>query len=127
MWLQATALLLQMQLLLAEDATDAFEAAYAATAAALAAAQLPAPLSAQMRLHCAALHALYLLRRGRLNELGEQRASKLPGDTRRCCLLAEHEAQRPPGGNLVDQQGIRSHIRCFVEELMYQGSTDKTD
>ena len=94
MWLQATALLLQMQLLLAEDATDAFEAAYAATAAALAAAQLPAPLSAQMRLHCAALHALYLLRRGRLNELGEQRASKLPGDTRGCCVLTEHEAQR---------------------------------
>jgi hypothetical protein len=93
MWLQATALLLQMQLLLAEDATDAFEAAYAATAAALAAAQLPAPLSAQMRLHCAALHALYLLRRGRLNELGEQRASKLPGDASCCCLLTQHEAQ----------------------------------
>ena len=101
MWLQATALLLQMQLLLAEDATDAFEAAYAAAAAALAAAQLPAPLSAQMRLHCAALHALYLLRRGRLNELGEQRASKLPGKASCCsCSLSMRRstASKQPGG-----------------------------
>jgi hypothetical protein len=78
--LQATAMLLQMQLLLSEGATDAFETAHAATAAALAAEQLPPPLSAQMRLHCAALHALYLLRRGRIIELGAAGGSTAPGD-----------------------------------------------
>lgn len=63
-------MLLQMQLLLSEGATEAFEVAHANTGAALAATQLPPPLSAQLRLHCAALHALYLLRRGRTSELG---------------------------------------------------------
>lgn len=63
-------MLFQMQLLLSEGATDAFEAAHSSTAAALSGAQLPPPLSAELRLHCAALHAVYLLRQGRTVGLG---------------------------------------------------------
>ena len=73
-------MLLQMQLLLSEDATDAYEGVHAATAAALPELQLPPPLSAQLQLHCSALHALHLLRRGRINELstpGEAEATSV--------------------------------------------------
>lgn len=62
-------MLFELQLLLAEGATEAFEAAHVSTAAWLAAARVPPPLAAQLRLHCAALHALFLLCRGRTSDL----------------------------------------------------------
>lgn len=67
---QAAAMLFELQLLLAGGATDAFETAHATTHGFLSGVKgLAGPLAAQLRLHCAVLHALYLLRRGRTAEL----------------------------------------------------------
>jgi hypothetical protein len=99
--LQAAAMLLQMQLLLSEDATGAFEAAHAATAAGLAALQLPPPLAAQLQLHCAALHALYLLRRGRINELsapGEAEGTSVPHSVHGWCMREQRCCAAWSGG-----------------------------
>lgn len=80
-------MLFELQLLLAEGAVEAFEAAHASTAAWLAALQVPPPLSAQLRLHCAALHALFLLRRGRSSELAPTGLWHLQLQSAYYCLL----------------------------------------
>lgn len=67
---QAGARLMALQLELSGDtAAPTFEASHAAAHAWLAAAPLPRPLAAQLALHCAALQALHLLRRGHTAQL----------------------------------------------------------
>ena len=96
MLLQAAAALCSLQLLLAEG-SPGFSEAHAGTAELLMSAavqQLPAPLVAQLQLHCAALEALHLLRSGNTSGFFQASAGEEIGHAFRARhLLCMHDSR----------------------------------